>query len=790
MQKLEIMKKIYLNIMLVSIVTMGVVGCSSDNLLVNDSKLVKVDDVVASVEGHSSTRIAMVDAVPKSLVWTSGDQISVFDETGASGTLGLNDDYANQAMGKFGGNLDANFGTMVSAAYPSEGTSLSDETLTMSIPAEISLADAVMVKGNKAYKFPLPMFGKFDDNNIEFKFLTGMLKLAIGNLPVGTEKVIIIADKQISGTFTASTGDDEPILGSTSTAESDKKVTVTFNALTKSNNKIIYIPLPAQDYGNITVQYAGKFDGSYMETRNLVSWDSKAVERRMVYTAAYGVSVEVDATSPSEVSASIGNIIKSADVGIPINITLTGMVATSSSDKDITVPTQNAAGEAIDVNLIFNNIPSDASGTLGIKTDQTESETTIATNKLSISFPEIPESDPGINLNIDAPTSTVTLKSTSESATKYKEVVARTAYNTLIVDDDITVNNTDIHDGTVQINTGAILESWTFAPKYEEEKVIIRENGFIEPIKIYVPDEFGNYHEQYQITKEDGDAYLAKSLKVVKSDAGRAPIFFLVTDPTKIPLKTVTIGDGAVLQTNWISIQSIEGLGTAKIQFLWDFNDTYILNFYDEPYPGNKEIQKWYQHQCDMYNLDSLRNIIICEPEFTYWPSIQEQITQKELEGYVQCTPMLTLAVNKLVENCTINFDYIHFCPTKDIPLVKGCDFVPTGKYTDSKNRIELTAASLEDFDLNATYSMSFEDCNFGSNTLFIINFGTLSSGTVDFTGCTYNGTDFDDINLETMKQIIDGQVIISIDGTPKYQTRWDDENRKYVVENYVAPAP
>ena len=781
MQKLEIMKKIYLNIMLVSIVTMGVVGCSSDNLLVNDSKLVKVDDVVASVEGHSSTRIAMVDAVPKSLVWTSGDQISVFDETGASGTLGLNEDYANQAMGKFGGNLDANFGTMVSAAYPSEGTSLSDETLTMSIPAEISLADAVMVKGNKVYKFPLPMFGKFDDNNIEFKFLTGMLKLAIGNLPAKTEKVIITADKQISGTFTASTGDDEPILGPTTTAESDKKVTVTFNALTESSNKVIYIPLPAQDYGNVTVQYAGKFDGSNMEIRNLVSWDSKAVERRMVYTAAYGVSVEVNATSPSEVSASIGNIIQSAEVGIPINITLTGVVTTSSSNKDITVPTQNATGEAIDVNLIFNKIPSDADGTLGIKTDQTGSETTIATNKLTVSFPEIPESDPGINLNIDAPTSTVTLKSTSESATKYKEVVARTAYNTLIVDDDITVNNTDIHDGTVQINTGAILESWTFAPKYEEEKVIIRENGFIEPIKIYVPDESGNYHEQYQITKEDGDAYLAKSLKVVKSDAGRAPIFFLVTDPTKIPLKTVTIGDGAVLQTNWISIQSIEGLGTAKIQFLWDFNDTYILNFCDEPYPGNSEIQKWYQHQCDMYNLDSLKNVTICEPVFTYWPSIEEQITQKESEGYVQCPPMLTMAINKLVENCTINFDYIHFCPNKDFPLIKDCNFVPTGKFTDCKNRIEISAAFLENYNQNSTYCMRFKDCNFGSNTIIKAQFGTNSPSAIDFTNCSYNEQSLD--NLELLNQIINGQFIIKIGGEDKYRADYDSNGNTVVTQ-------
>lgn len=821
------MKKIYLNIILATIVTMGVVSCSSDTLFMDGSNQVKANEVVASVEGQSSTRVAIVDAATKSMIWTSGDQIAVYDETGASGTLDLNDNSANQSWGTFGGELDANFGTMVSAAYPSTGTSLNGTTLSMSIPAVISLADAVTVEGSKAYKFPLPMFGRFDNNNVEFKFLTGMLKLVIGNLPAKTEKVIITADKQISGTFTASTEAATPVLASTSNESSDKVITVTFNALEEAGAKVIYIPLAVQNYGNIAVQYAGKFDGSTVETRDLVNWTNKDVARKYVYTAAYGYTIEVDATSPSAVSEAIGGTIASAVAGVPVNVILTGTVTTSAENTDILIPTVNSDDEPIDVNLTFGNLPSEAGGTLGIKTDQAGSGSTVATNKLSITFPS---TDTGINLNIDAPTSTVTLQSES-GAIKFKEISARTAFNTLVVDDDVTVNNVDIEDGVVQINNGGVLDSWTFAAETNGDQVSIHEDGGIVPFMIPTIDENGYLVETCQVIKENGDPYYARSLKIAKGEADYSIVWFGQASFTEIPLETVIVGDNAVLQTTRVEMKHVAGEGerTARIKYRFEYQPT---SNWDEADWGGEG--KFYEYSPDMSGLKTLKNIIFSQPEIAPNEGTQPIIQNLIDNNYKLWEPTLKLDVEEVIEDCTFEYNGVYICHTQTLncPVVKNCKFV----HVD--NRAELSqynVASNEydkiDFHIPMVYdgsitqnSFTFENCEFSPGTKLNASFyvgapglepwsnvnyveidgkmeqnqpeywydGNIHyTGHIYFNGCKLGGTDFKDLSTSFIGQFAatsGTKMIIYIDNVPKYQVVYDGspEVSDFVVSEYV----
>lgn len=505
----------------------------------------------------------------------------------------------------------------------------------------------------------------------------------------------------------------------------------------------------------------------------MVNLRARELENDMVYNITstaypegYMMDVAVNATTPSGVSTAIASALETANALIPVNFILSGTVATTSSDKDITIPT-----DAVDVSLTFNNVPSEAGGTLGIKTNKAGNPASTANNKIFIT---IPQSDSPINLNIDAPTSTVALQSTSGGAANFKEVVANTAYNTLIVDDDVTLNNVDIQDGRVMVKDDAILESWTFAAKNNDDKVIINEDGGIVPM-IQGTDENGN--NIYQIVSENGiDPYYAKSLKVVKDDADYSNMYFLNNDPSISPLKVITICDGAVLKTNWISMETIEGIGTAKIDYQLNINDGFNIGF-TIGY-GTDDNAKWYQHQCDLYHIKTLKNIIFSEPEVILSESKQAEVEEKEAEGYVQFPTQMVLDVNETIEDCTFNFEYVHFCPWASYPLVKGCKF---GK-TSGTNTIDIDALDPRGnaFDINSTYSMSFENCTFSDNTLFNIKFGTYSSGTIDFTNCTYNGQTLD--NLTLLNQIIDGQVIISINGTPKYQTSYDGDNRKWVV--------
>lgn len=792
------MKKIYLNIILATIVTMGVVSCSSDTLFMDGSNQVKANEVVASVEGQSSTRVAIVDAATKSMIWTSGDQIAVYDETGASGTLDLNDNSANQSWGTFGGELDANFGTMVSAAYPSTGTSLNGTTLSMSIPAVISLADAVTVEGSKAYKFPLPMFGRFDNNNVEFKFLTGMLKLVIGNLPAKTEKVIITADKQISGTFTASTEAATPVLASTSNESSDKVITVTFNALEEAGAKVIYIPLAVQNYGNIAVQYAGKFDGSTVETRDLVNWTNKDVARKYVYTAAYGYTIEVDATSPSAVSEAIGGTIASAVAGVPVNVILTGTVTTSAENTDILIPTVNSDDEPIDVNLTFGNLPSEAGGTLGIKTDQAGSGSTVATNKLSITFPS---TDTGINLNIDAPTSTVTLQSES-GAIKFKEISARTAFNTLVVDDDVTVNNVDIEDGVVQINNGGVLDSWTYAAETNGDQVFIQEDGGIVPFMIPIIDENGYLVETCQIIKENGDPYYAHSLKIAKGEADYSIVWF--GNQPDVPLKTVVVADDAVLQTNYIAMENIEGEqeGTGVIKYRFTYNP----NFTDDSnLPGGIKFYEW---TSDLVGVKNVKNVTFSQPELAPEDWVKSMVQDSIAKGYLMNEPRLNMDVDGNVEDCTFNYNHVFFCNSHsyECPIVKDCIFKHVNHGEDfgeyhlrpvENDMIEFLIPIVYDerFDSN---SITFENCTFSEGTKFLGYFrgevgvdtpdewfdgNTHFTAYINFKNCYIGETKIDGTNRDFVKDLwaVSGtEIILKIDDVPRYKIMWNTTDACY----------
>ena len=769
------MKRIYYNIISAAIIVIGCVSCSSDNLFMSGSNQLMVNEVVASVESQASTRVAIVDAATKSLVWTSGDQISVFDANGSSSTLTLKEDCANQSTGTFGGELNEGFETMVSAAYPTENTSLSGTTLTMSIPSVISLKDAITVGNNKAYKFPLPMFGMFSDNNVEFKFLTGMLKLSLSNLPAKTEKVIITADQPISGTFTASTSADIPILASTSSESANKKITISFDALAEPGAKVIYIPLAAQEYGSINVQLAGKYDGSIESTKEMVSWTSKTVDRKYVYTAAYGYTIEIDATSPLVVSNAINGIIQSAEAGSTVNVELTEQVATTSTDKEIVIPT-----DAINVNLAFDYVPSEAANApLTIKTSQAGNVSTIAKNKLSITMPE---SESGIDLNIDAPTSTVTLLSATgtTAATKtYKEVVARTAFNTLVVDEDVAVGNAVIEGGVVQVKEDDALESWSFAAKQNGDKVIITEDGGITPLTIPIQDENGNTQDVPQIIKEDiNHPYYAHSLKIVKDEAAEAEyavVWFDNEENVSIPLKTVIVGDNAVLQTNRVAMENIIGEGerTAKINYRFEWLPTSPI--FDE---GGNPIDQggglFYEYSPEMVGVKCLKNIIFSQPEIApdenHLPYIQTLLAN----NYQLVEPTLRLGVTETIENCEFEYNGVMICPrTFECPTVKNCKFVHaynTGKLSQyklaSKNfdNVEFWIPMVYDQNVDNN-SITFDGCEFTADTKFHASFyvgnqgdapdwwwegdGTHFTGNIIFKDCTLGGSAFNGENYD-----------------------------------------
>ena len=808
--------------------TIGLSACTSDDFVTGEQQLASgakglTVTVGAGFADDASTRSAVVydqTAKTRTLTFTSGDKLYVL---GNIGEMQTDDDGWPYYDYKFSGML-----SVVEGSISQDGKSakfIGDLTLKTPVQGEFGYnyetnANAIndfdgknpitMSTGAQAYLVPedavedkdyyLLEFGVFAKTDLAPDVNTLMAKKMSVNSMGGEYDTQ--SKKFILGAY------GEPILNC---VISGLEPNTSYNLYYGSNPEWLVEPFPtplkADASGTATFAFFGDgFNTAHLlvfepltaagdvdteSDRLVVDLGSKNLKSKKIYNISktaypegYSVDVEINATNPKGVSEAIASALESITGSAPINFILKGTVTTASNDKDIVIPTDEN-----DMILTFNYVPSDAGGTLGIKTNKAGNDPTSAKNKLSIIMPD---GDNGISLNLDAPTTTVTLKSASGGAIKFKEVISNTAFNTLIVDNAVTVNNVDIQDGTVMVRNEGILESWTFAPKSNDDKVVINQDGEIEPLIIERVDEDGDLLKQSQIIQEGGGAYCAKSLKVEKDDAADADyaqMYFLLCDPNMSPLKVVTICDGATLQTNWISMETIEGQGTAKIQYQLEKTETdeIYLRFNDVPvYDGPT---KWYQHQCDLFHVETLKNIIFLEPKIVMNQAVKDKIAEKESEGYVQLPTMINLDVSNSVEGCEFNFDYVHFCPSVSYPLVKDCNFLPTSSNTGNIT-IEINpdgGGSL----FNAgpeSASMSFNGCNFSGNTLFRISFGTLSftGGTIDFTDCSYGDDEQSIDDLELLNQIIDGQVIISINGTPKYQTTHDGS--KWVVENYVAP--
>lgn len=535
----------------------------------------------------------------------------------------------------------------------------------------------------------------------------------------------------------------------------------------------------------------------------LVNLGPQNLENNKVYNISrtarpegYVVNIEVDATSPLEVSSVIAAALKTADASFPVNFILTGIVTTASGNTDIKIPTKNGAGKAIDVCLTFSKMPSDAAGTLAIKTDQAGAATTTATNKLSVFFPE---NEKGINLNIDAPTSTISLKAASGKVAKFKEVVARTAFNTLVVDDNVVVENAEIKDGVVQINDEGFLESWSFGAKSNGDQVSILEDGGIEPLMIPRTDEYGNTNDVYQITRANGEPYYAHSLKIVKDEADYSIVWFGNASHEAIPLKTVVVGDGATLQTNYIAMENIVGEGTAQIKYrrtgLPDFTD-------DTQYNG----LKFYEYNSDMSGVKTVKDITFAQPEIATDEYFINELNAKIAEGYRMHEPRLNMDVESEISGCTFLYNHVFFCQEYFLtcPLVKNCKFVHVNHELDvipiENDLVEFRIPYDPSKDSN---TFTFDGCEFSDDTKFFGYFFNRDNtwgwdtdnpddqihytGYVNFNNCKIGGIDFtgDDLSFVKHFWINSGtKIVISFNGVPKYEVlpEWDSDTGGNVI--------
>ena len=274
-------------IWMVFIALFAMSSCNDDALI---EQTVAGNSVIeASFERGNESRVAV--GIDNMLKWSSGDQFVVLSEMGA-GCYTLSSEEGN-TTGTFTGTLPS--GTIKGAAYPYVDATtiptLSGNTLTMTMPAEISFEEGVC---------DAPMWASItsgDVNSISFKHLVSMLKVDLSGIPATAGQLIVDASAPIAGKFTADitkTGNELILAASTGATNS---ITVNFTPSSSASQRLFLIPIPVGTYTSFALSYANA-DGSGKTF--LKSWSNLEFSRAIPNKATIVIG-NIDADLNSDV---------------------------------------------------------------------------------------------------------------------------------------------------------------------------------------------------------------------------------------------------------------------------------------------------------------------------------------------------------------------------------------------------------------------------------------------------------------------------------------------------------
>ena len=192
----------------------------------------------------AATRTSVTDE--GSFTWSSGDKIWL--ETTKGSVIGTLSDGGGTPNGNF------TYGTYIgeltgNSVYPYNSEhSISGDVLSVVLPASYDLG-TVLENTNAA------MYGKNVEGTLKFTHLAGVMRFIFKNVPVGVDRFTVTLDKKINGTFTADLTKEFPVLESSATdVESEKTVTLNFDALETPSDIKFYVPLPLGEYASLALE--------------------------------------------------------------------------------------------------------------------------------------------------------------------------------------------------------------------------------------------------------------------------------------------------------------------------------------------------------------------------------------------------------------------------------------------------------------------------------------------------------------------------------------------------------
>lgn len=222
-------------------------GCQNpdENLMGNAEYIVRAEVI------NDETKTAVTDY--GYFTWTTGDQIWLHTTGGGvSATLRSGAGTANAQFAH-----GAYFGKMTGmAVYPyNENHSISGEELTVVLPAEYDLGSSTSNTNALLYAYT-------GEDVLKFSHMAGVMRFSLKKVPEGATQFKLTLDKKINGVFTADISGNKPLVNTSVTSDdSERTVTLNFDALTEQSDMMLYFPLPLGTYNTLSLEL-----NSQMET--------------------------------------------------------------------------------------------------------------------------------------------------------------------------------------------------------------------------------------------------------------------------------------------------------------------------------------------------------------------------------------------------------------------------------------------------------------------------------------------------------------------------------------------
>lgn len=430
---------------------------------------VQGNDVISAVTPSKDTRTSMSG---NSVLWDEDDIIGVISTKG--GNENVNTPYylqdgAGTGSASFLG-LSTDGYTKAVAYYPYNKTvTYTENELLLTLPEIYEYSADSPSSNNKA---PMAgLIGASSQSEISFKNAGALVQIDLQKIPAKCTSIKLISgndDPKLAGAAKI-TFDNEEIPTLTmadanaaqnqvqedATAVSEgHTITINFTNEGEGTNKSFYFPLPIANYSSLAVCVEG-VDG--FKSQTLKEKELKA-ERGVRHTTTLTFDA-LTGSIPTEVTSvdDIKNALAETNAVIVAEVK-DGSSSGGQTDPEIALPKVGAeAVTAKSVSIAFDKISTEK--TIIIKEDTGETGDGAVAKEVNIAVPPVVSTGTGEDskapkVAVDLPNSTVTLSANGETAT-FAEVTAKTAENTLVVNNGVIITKLTVKKGNVRLKGDA-----------------------------------------------------------------------------------------------------------------------------------------------------------------------------------------------------------------------------------------------------------------------------------------------------------------------------------------------